>query len=111
MYVLSKVLPEDAMIADESASSKPKFHRYVRPSRPGGYLTSAAGGLGYCLPAVVGLKLAQPERPVVCVIGDGSVSYSIQALWSAARYETDVVVVVLTIGGTRSSRASVTPWV
>jgi benzoylformate decarboxylase len=95
MYVLSKVLPEDAMVADESASSKAKLHRHVRPSRPGGYLTSAAGGLGYCLPAAVGLKLAQSERPVVCVIGDGSVSYSIQALWSAARYETDVVVVVV----------------
>ncbi|MDP8974376.1 MAG: benzoylformate decarboxylase, partial [Actinomycetota bacterium] len=95
MYVLSTVLPEDAMVADESASSKAKLHKYVRPSRPGGYLTSAAGGLGYCLPAAVGFKLAQPERPVVCVIGDGSVSYSIQALWSAARYETGVVVVVV----------------
>jgi benzoylformate decarboxylase len=83
------------MVADESASSKAKLHRHVRPSRPGGYLTSAAGGLGYCLPAAVGLKLAQSERPVVCVIGDGSVSYSVQALWSAARYETDVVVVVV----------------
>jgi benzoylformate decarboxylase len=95
MYVLSEVLPEDAMVADESASSKAKLHRHVRPSRPGGYLTSAAGGLGHCLPAAVGLKLAQSERPVVCVIGDGSVSYSIQALWSAARYETGVVVVVV----------------
>ncbi|CAA9445139.1 MAG: Benzoylformate decarboxylase [uncultured Rubrobacteraceae bacterium] len=95
MHVLSEVLPEDAMVADESASSKAKLHRYIRPSRPGGYLTSAAGGLGYCLPAAVGLKLAQPERPVVCVIGDGSVSYSIQALWSAARYGVGVVVVVV----------------
>jgi benzoylformate decarboxylase len=95
MHVLSKVLPEDAMVADESASSKAKLHKYVRSSRPGGYLTSAAGGLGYCLPAAVGLKLAQPQRPVVCVIGDGSVAYSIQALWSAARYETSVIVVVV----------------
>jgi benzoylformate decarboxylase len=99
MYVLSEALPEDAMVADESASSKPKLHKYVRPSRPGGYLTSAAGGLGYCLPAAVGLKLAESERPVVCVIGDGSVSYSIQALWSAARYETGVVVVVVNNSG------------
>jgi benzoylformate decarboxylase len=97
------------MVADESASSKAKLHKCVRPSRPGGYLTSAAGGLGYCLPASVGLKLAQPGRPVVCVIGDGSASYSIQALWSAARYETGVVIVVVNNGGTRSSRASATP--
>jgi hypothetical protein len=37
MHVLSEVLPEDAMLADESASSEAKFHRYVRPIRPGGY--------------------------------------------------------------------------
>ncbi len=83
------------MVADESASSKAKLHKYIRPSRPGGYLTSAAGGLGYCLPAAVGLKLANPERPVVCVIGDGSVMYSVQALWSAAQYGTNVLVVVI----------------
>ena len=99
MHTLAEVLPEDAMIADESASSKAKLHKYVRPSRPGGYLTSAAGGLGYCLPAAVGLKLANPERPVVCVIGDGSVMYSVQALWSAAQYGTNVLVVVINNGG------------
>jgi benzoylformate decarboxylase len=43
----------------------------------------------------VGLKLAAPERSVVCVIGDGSVVYSIQALWSAARYGASVLVVVI----------------
>lgn len=95
MHVLSEVLPEDVMIADESASSKAKFHQYIRPSRPGGYLTSAAGGLGYCLPAAVGLKLAAPELPVACVIGDGSIAYSIQALWTAARYGANVLVVVI----------------
>jgi benzoylformate decarboxylase len=95
MHVLSEVLPEEAMIADESASSKARFHKYIRPSRPGGYLTSAAGGLGYCLPAAVGLKLARPERPVVCIIGDGSITYSIQALWSTVRYEANVAVVVI----------------
>jgi len=99
MHVLSEVLPEETIVADESASSKAKLHQYVRPSRPGGYLTSAAGGLGYCLPAAVGLKLAQPERPVVCVIGEGSVSYSIQAIWSAARYGANVPVVVVNNGG------------
>src|ERR687896_381405 len=99
MNVLSEVLPEDAMIADESASSKTRFHQYVRPSRPGGYLTSAAGGLGYCLPASVGLKLASPERPVVCTIGDGSSMYSVQALWSAARYGANVAFIVVNNSG------------
>ena len=95
MHALAEALPEDAMIADESASSKARLHKYIRPGMPGGYLTSSAGGLGYCLPAAVGLKLANPERPVVCVIGDGSVMYSVQALWSAAQYGTAVLVVVI----------------
>jgi benzoylformate decarboxylase len=99
MHALAQVLPEETIVTDESASSKAKLHKYVRPSRPGGYLTSAAGGLGYCLPAGVGLMLAAPERPVVCVIGDGSISYSIQALWSAVRYGANVVVVVVNNGG------------
>ena len=64
----------------ESASSKAKVHEHARPSRPSGYLTSAVWGLGYCQPTSVGLKLAQPERPVVRVIRGGSDSYSIQAL-------------------------------
>ena len=95
MRALADVCPEDTMFADESASSKPAFHRWIHPSRPGGYITSAAGGLGFCLPASVGLKLANPERPVVCVIGDGSIMYSVQALWSAARYGANVLVVVI----------------
>jgi benzoylformate decarboxylase len=95
MREISDVCPEDTAFADESASSKPAFHRWVRPSQPGGYITSAAGGLGFCLPASVGLKLASPERTMVCVIGDGSIMYSIQALWSAARYGANVLVVVV----------------
>lgn len=99
MHALSEVCPEETAFADESASSKPAFHRRIRPGHPGGYLTSAAGGLGFCLPAAVGMKLAQPERPVVCVIGDGSAMYSIQALWSAARYGVAVTVVVINNSG------------
>ena len=95
MHVLSQVLPERAIVVDESTSSKAKLHRRVRVKDPVGYHTSAAGGLGFGMPASIGLKLAVPERPVVCVIGDGSSMYSIQALWSAARYETAVAFVVV----------------
>lgn len=95
MHVLSQVLPVNAIVVDESTSSKAKLHRYLRTNDPAGYHTSAAGGLGFGMPASVGLKLALPERPVVCVIGDGSSMYSIQALWSAARYEAAVTFVVV----------------
>ena len=95
MHTLSGVLPEEAVVFDETASSMAKLHRYIRFNRPGGYHTSAAGGLGFCMPGSVGFKLAVPERPVVCIIGDGSSMYSIQALWSAARYGADVAFIVV----------------
>ena len=95
MHTLAGVLPEEAAVFDETASSMAKLHKYVRFNRPGGYHTSAAGGLGFCMPGSVGFKLAAPERPVVCVVGDGSSMYSIQALWSAARYGADVTFIVI----------------
>lgn len=95
MNTIAEVLPEDAVVVDESTSSKVILHKYVRTNDPVGYHTSAAGGLGFCMPASMGLKLALPERPVVCVIGDGSSMYSIQALWSAARYGANVTTVVI----------------
>ena len=62
---------------------------------PGSYFFGAGGGLGYGLPAAVGVQLAQPERPVVAVIGDGSMQYAIAALWSAVAYEVPLTVLVL----------------
>ena len=95
MYALSGVLPEGVTVVDESISSKSKLSRYIKVDTAGGYHTSAAGGLGFGMPASVGLKLAAPEEPVVCVIGDGSTMYSVQALWSAAQYGADVTFVVI----------------
>lgn len=95
MHTLAGVLPEGAALFDETASSKAKLHRYIRFNRPGAYHTSAAGGLGFCMPGSVGFKLADPGKPVVCIIGDGSSMYSIQALWSAARYGSDVAFIVV----------------
>lgn len=99
MHVLDDVLPADVAIVDETASSKARLHKYIRPASPGGYHSSATGGLGYVMPAAVGLKMAMPDRTVACVIGDGSSMYSIQALWSAARYGVEVPFIVVNNGG------------
>jgi benzoylformate decarboxylase len=95
MHVLSEALPERAAIFDESISSMAKLHRYLRVNHPGGYHLAVSGGLGFAMPGSVGFKLAVPERPVACIIGDGSSMYSIQALWSAARYGAGVTFVVI----------------
>lgn len=99
MYELSRALPEETVLFDESISSKAQLQRYVRLNAPGAYHTAASGGLGFAMPASVGFKLGLPERPVACVIGDGSSMYSIQALWSAARYGADVAFFVIDNGG------------
>ncbi|HZY64647.1 MAG TPA: benzoylformate decarboxylase [Rubrobacteraceae bacterium] len=99
MHAISEVLPEAPVIVDESTSSKGSLHEHVRVDEPEGHHTSAAGGLGFGIPASVGLKLALPERAVVCVIGDGSSMYSIQALYTAARYEVAVPILVINNSG------------
>jgi benzoylformate decarboxylase len=57
------------------------------------------GGLGFGLPAAIGLRMALPDRPVVAVLGDGSSMYAIQGLWSAAHYGVGALFVVLNNGG------------
>jgi benzoylformate decarboxylase len=59
------------------------------------FYTMASGGLGWSLPAAVGLSLGRPERRTVCLIGDGSAMYSIQALWTAAQRNLPLTVVVI----------------
>jgi benzoylformate decarboxylase len=56
------------------------------------------GGLGFALPAAIGVRMAQPRRPVVAVVGDGSSLYGIQSLWSASHYSCGVLFVVLANG-------------
>ena len=67
----------------------------MRISKPGSYYFGAGGGLGFGLAASVGIQLAQPDRPVVCVLGEGSVQYAVTAFWSAVAYRTPVTFLVL----------------
>jgi benzoylformate decarboxylase len=57
------------------------------------------GGLGFAMPASIGIRMALPDRPVVAVVGDGSSLYAIQALWTAANYDVGVLFVILSNGG------------
>jgi benzoylformate decarboxylase len=92
---LAEVLPDDAIVVLESPSSTLALRNQLRLSRPGSYYFSAGGGLGFGLAASVGVQLAQPDRPVVCVIGEGSVQYAVSAFWSAVAYQAPVTFLVL----------------
>jgi benzoylformate decarboxylase len=79
----------------ESPSATLALRNQLRISRPGSYFFCAGGGLGFGLSAAVGVQLAQRDRPVVCVVGEGSAQYAITALWTAVAYELPVTFLVL----------------
>jgi benzoylformate decarboxylase len=92
---LGEVFPEDGIVVLESPSSTLALRNQLRLSRPGSYYFSSGGGLGFGLAASVGVQLAEPGRPVVCVLGEGSAQYAITAFWSAVAYEVPVTFLVL----------------
>ncbi|WP_256726535.1 thiamine pyrophosphate-dependent enzyme, partial [Streptomyces acidiscabies] len=95
---LAERLGPDAVIVEETPSSRPDLHALLPARAPFGFLSAAMGGLGFAMPAAIGVRMADPGRPVVAVLGDGSSLYSVQALWSAAYYRTGVLFVVLANG-------------
>jgi benzoylformate decarboxylase len=90
MYELAQALPEDAILADEAITSRNSLLQAVEPSVPGSYYAIRGGALGWAMPGALGIKLANPDRPVVAVVGDGASMYTVQALWTAARYNIPV---------------------
>ena len=101
-HALAEIKPHDAVIAAECPSNLGELHRYVRHTMPSTFFIAAGGGLGFGLPAAVGLALAEQHtrrnRRVIAVIGDGSAQYSIQALWTAAQHDLPIVFVILRNG-------------
>jgi benzoylformate decarboxylase len=92
---LAEVFPKDGIVVLESPSATLALRNQLRLSEPGSYYFSSGGGLGFGMPAAIGVQLAQPSRPVVCVIGEGSAQYAIQSLWTAAAYDVPVTFLVL----------------
>jgi thiamine pyrophosphate-dependent acetolactate synthase large subunit-like protein len=98
MAALAERIPPDTVVVEETPSSRPDLHRLLPACAPLGFLSAAMGGLGFALPAAIGVRMAVPDRPVLAVVGDGSSLYAIQALWSAAHYGCGVLFVVLANG-------------
>ena len=95
MATLADVLPDDAILVEESPSNRNDLRRHVWIRRPASFFATASGGLGFAMPAAVGIKLAQPDRPVICLVGDGSALFAPQALWSAVQLGTPVTFLVV----------------
>jgi benzoylformate decarboxylase len=95
MAALSDAWPQDGIAVLESPSSTMALRNRLRLSRPGSYYFCASGGLGFGISAGVGVQLAQRDRPVVCVLGEGSAQYGITALWTAVAYQAPITFLVM----------------
>ncbi|MFI6394542.1 thiamine pyrophosphate-dependent enzyme [Nonomuraea sp. NPDC050540] len=98
LAALAEGAPPETIWVSESPPSRPVFHDQIRIDRPGSFLCAAGGEPGHGLPAAIGAQLGEPSRPVVAVVGDGSLQHAVAALWSAAAYRVPLTVVVLTDG-------------
>jgi benzoylformate decarboxylase len=105
LHALATAMPSDAMLVEEAPSHRPAMQKFMPMRGQDSFYTMASGGLGYALPASVGIALGTPGRRTVCLIGDGSAMYSIQALWTAAQRKLPLTVVVINNGGYGAMRS------
>jgi benzoylformate decarboxylase len=105
LHTLSSAMPRDAVLVEEAPSHRPAMHKFMPMRGQDSFYTMASGGLGYALPASVGMALGRPDVRTVCLIGDGSAMYSIQALWTAAQRKLPLTVVVINNSGYGAMRS------
>jgi benzoylformate decarboxylase len=96
-YVLKRVAalrPDNAVIVEEAPTARGPEHEVLPIRREGGFYTCASGGLGYSLPAAVGVALGQGDK-VIAILGDGAAMYTIQALFAAVAEKAEVSFLIL----------------
>ena len=92
--VLAALLPEQAIVVDESVTTGRGFSKPTAQAAPHDWLSLTGGSIGFALPAAVGAAVGAPDRKVIALEGDGSGMYTIQALWTMARENLDIVIVI-----------------
>jgi acetolactate synthase-1/2/3 large subunit len=91
---LAALIPEGAIVADEMVSSGEAVNTRLAAAAPHDLLPVAGGSIGQGLPVALGAAIACPHRKVICLEADGSAMYSLQALWTIARENLDVLTVI-----------------
>jgi len=99
LAALAERLPREAIVLEEAPVDRPDIHARLPAREPLGYVSAAQGGLGFAVPAAVGLRMALPRRPVVAIVGDGAALYGVHACWSAVHYGAAPLWIVLSNGG------------
>jgi benzoylformate decarboxylase len=99
MQRLSELRPKGLIVSEEAPSTRGPLHDHFPIRLDDEFMATASGGLGFALPAAVGAALAQPDKTVFCLLGDGSAMYSIQGIWTAADLKLDVRFLIVNNGG------------
>src|SRR5690606_17012477 len=100
-YVLKRIAalrPANAVIVEEAPTARGPEHDTLPITREGGFYSCASGGLGYSLPASIGVAMGQDDK-VIAILGDGSAMYTIQGLFSALQQSANVSFVILNNSG------------
>ena len=105
LHSLAAAMPDEAVLVEEAPSHRPALQEFMPMRGQDSFYTMASGGLGHSLPAAVGIALGRLGIRTVCLIGDGSAMYSIQALWTAAQRKLPLTVVVLNNSGYGAMRS------
>ncbi|RTQ33117.1 benzoylformate decarboxylase [Variovorax gossypii] len=95
LQTLNDLRARDSIVVEEAPSARPVMHDHLPIFESQTFYTMCSGGLGYGLPAAVGVAMGRPGAKVIGLIGDGSAMYAIQALWSAAQMALPVAIVIL----------------
>ena len=88
------MIPENAIVIDESVTTGRESMGLTAGAAPHDMIQNMGGSIGYSPPVATGAAVACPDRKVICLTGDGSAMYTIQALWTQARENLDVLTVI-----------------
>lgn len=95
LQTIAELRSSEHVIVEEAPTARSVMQAYLPILRSEGFYTMDSGGLGWSMPAAVGVALGRPGVPVIGIIGDGSSMYSIQALWSAVQWKLPITYVIL----------------
>ncbi len=95
MMSVADALPDNAIVVEEALTAAPALAALLPMGDAHSFYGLASGGLGFALPGAIGISLAQPTRPVVATVGDGSAMYGVQALWTAAHLKLPITYVII----------------
>lgn len=112
-WLMSRIvdtLPHDAIVVEEALTSAFSLLNFLPIRGARDFYGLASGGIGFAMAGAIGIQLAQPQRRVVAIVGDGSAMYSIQALWTAAHLKLPITYIIANNASYRILKERVLPY-